>query len=298
MSEVSREGRIGIMRSKLFVPADRPALFSKALASTTDAICFDLEDSILQAQKAQARRHLGEFLASDFHTRKVILVRVNHVRSADFVEDLSAAVFRSVTALALPKVEDPSEITEAVSALLALEKKRNLKNPIAILAAIESPRGLRLAESIATADARVVGLQFGLADLFEPLGIQQSDMAAAHHVRLRLRLSAGDAGIPCFDSAFSNFKDAEGFMREAQMARDLGFAGKSCIHPDQIAPANRIFSPTPEEIAAAFRCVEAARLAATEGSGAFALDGRMVDAPFVRRAESILQLAEKIRLLE
>ena len=82
------------------------------------------------------------------------------------------------------------------------------------------------------------------------------------------------------------------------MARDLGFAGKSCIHPDQIAPANRIFSPTPEEIAAAFRCVEAARLAATEGSGAFALDGRMVDAPFVRRAESILQLAEKIRLLE
>lgn len=295
MSEVSREGRIGIMRSKLFVPADRPALFSKALASTTDAICFDLEDSVLPAQKAQARSHLREFLASEFDARKVILVRVNHVRSAYFVEDLSAAVWPTVTALALPKVEDPSEITEAVSALLALEKKRNLKNPIAILATIESARGFRLAESIAAADARVVGLQLGLADLFEPLGIQQSDGAAAHHIRLTLRLAAGEAGISCFDSAFANFKDAEGFMREPQMTRDLGFAEKSCIHPDQIEPANRIFSPSPEEIAEALRCVEAARTAETEEAGAFALDGRMVDAPFVSRAESVLQLAEKLR---
>lgn len=283
MSETSRDGRIVIMRSKLFVPASRPEYFHKAVASTADAICFDLEDSVLPAQKAQARNNLREFLVSDFHARQTILVRVNHVRSADFVEDLSAIVLPAVTALVLPKVEDPSEIKDAVEALLGFEKKRNLRHPIAILATIESARGLRLAESIAAADVRVAGLQLGLADLFEPLGIQQSDVAAAHQVRLRLRLAAGDAGIPCFDSAFPNFKDEESFVREAQMARDLGFAGKSCIHPGQIALANRIFSPTPEEIAAAFRCVEAARMAAMDRSGVFALDGRMVDEPFVRR---------------
>ena len=181
---------------------------------------------------------------------------------------------------------------------MALEKKRNLKNPIGILATIESARGLRLAESIAAADERVAGLQLGLADLFEPLGIQQSDGAAVHHVRLRLRLAAGEVGIPSFDSAFANLKDEEGFIREAQVTRGLGFAGKSCIHPSQIALANRIFSPSSEEIAAAVRCVEAARTAETAGVGAFALDGWMVDAPFVRRAESILHVAERIRILE
>jgi len=182
--------------------------------------------------------------------------------------------------------------------LEALEKKRNLKNPIAILATIESARGLRLAASIAAADARVAGLQLGLADLFEPLEIQQNDLAATHLVRLQLRFAAGEAGIACFDSAIANFKNEEGFIREAEVARSLGFSGKSCIHPSQVALANRIFSPSSEEIAAAMRCVEAALSAATAGAGAFALDGRMVDAPFVRRAESVLHLAEKIGELE
>ena len=298
MSATHHDGRTEIMRSKLFVPASQPALFPKAFASTADAICFDLEDSVLPTQKAQARRNLREVLASGFNPRQTIIVRVNHVRSADFIDDLSAAVFPAVSVLTLPKVEDPSEIRDAAAVLLALEKERNLEQPLAILVTIESPRGLRLAESIATADARVAGLQLGLADLFEPLGIQQNDMSAAHQVRFRLRLAAGEAGVPCFDSAFSNFKDEEGYVREAEMARSLGFAGKSCIHPDQIALANRIFSPSPEEIAAALRCVEAARQASTAGSGAFALDGHMIDEPFIRRAEAILQRAEKIRLLK
>ncbi len=298
MRDVLRDGRIEVMRSKLFVPADRPALFPKALASKADAICFDLEDSVLPAQKAEARNRLKDFLASDIFTRKAILVRVNNVRSSDFAEDISAAVSAGVAMLALPKVEDPSEINEAVATLVHLEKKLNLKNPIGILATIESARGLRLATSIASADERVVGLQLGLADLFETLGIQQGDSAATHQVRLQLRLAAGEAGIPCFDSAFANFKDEEGFIREAQVARSLGFGGKSCIHPGQIEAANRIFSPRAEEIADAARCLEAANAAAADGAGAFASDGRMVDAPFVRRAKSILAMAEKIAAIE
>lgn len=298
MSEACHNGRIDLMRSKLFVPADRPALFPKALSSAADAICFDLEDSVLPAQKSEARRHLREFLASEFHARKRILVRVNHIRSADFAEDLCAVISPRVAMLALPKVEDPSEIKEAIAAMLVVEKKRDLRNPVAILATIESARGLRLAVSIAMADERVSGLQLGLADLFEPLGIQQGDGAADRQVRFQLRLAAGEAGVPCFDSAFVNFKNEEGFVGEAQVARSLGFAGKSCIHPSQIALANEIFSPSSEEIAAAMRCVEAARAAETGAKGAFALDGRMVDAPFIRRAESILDLAEKIDALE
>ncbi|MES2220297.1 MAG: CoA ester lyase [Acidobacteriota bacterium] len=298
MSEFSHVRRIDVMRSKLFVPADRPALFPKAMASAADAICFDLEDSVLPAQKAKARDLLQEFLASEFHTRKVILVRVNQVRSADFAEDISVAVSPRVAVVALPKLQDPWEIRDTTAALQALEKMRNIEIPIGILATIESARGLRLAASIAAADERVVGLQLGFADMFVSLGIRHDDAMAAHHVRLQLRFAAGEAGLPSYDSVFVNFKNEEGFMREADLARGLGFAGKSCIHPSQIAAANRMFSPSPEEIAAAMCCVDAARSAAAEGAAAFALDGCMIDLPLVRRAEHIIDVAAKIRLLE
>ena len=103
MRDVLRDGRIEVMRSKLFVPADLPGPFPKALASKADAICFDLEDSVLPAQKAEARNRLKDFLASDIFTRKAILVRVNNVRSSDFAEDISAAVSAGVAMLAPPK---------------------------------------------------------------------------------------------------------------------------------------------------------------------------------------------------
>lgn len=296
MSAARAGGQVRVMRSKLFVPASRPALFSKALASKADAVCFDLEDAVLPAQKAEARSNLRGFLAGGLHTNKTVMVRVNHVRSAHFSEDLSASAWPTVSLLTLPKVEDPSEVADVAEALLQLEKERKCGSPIAILVTIESPRGLRLAQSIAAAHARVVGLQLGLADLFEPLGIEHDD-TSAHQVRLALRLAAGEADVPCFDSAFTNFKDEAGFIRDATMARSLGYSGKSCIHPAQIAAANRIFSPHEAEIAAALRIVEAARVAAMGGAAAFALDGRMVDAPFVSRAQALLQRAEKIRRL-
>lgn len=287
-----------IMRSKLFVPASSPALFAKALASEADAICFDLEDAVLAARKAEARDTLREFLSSDFQTEKTITVRVNHVRSAFFAEDLSAVVSPAVSQLVLPKVEDASEIRDAASALSVLEKERNVERPIAIAATVESPRGLRLAREIAESDDRVVALQIGLADFWGSLGIQQNDTFAVQQVRFMLRLSAGEAGVPCFDSAYSDIGDETGFVREASAARSLGFAGKSCIHPRQIPLANQIFSPQPEEIAVSLRILKAAQEAAAAGAGAFKLNGSMVDEPFVRRAEAIIERAKKLHLLD
>jgi citrate lyase subunit beta/citryl-CoA lyase len=281
-----------IARSKLFVPASRPELFPKALNSQADVVCFDLEDSVLPEQKAQARQNLQQFLSSDPPEYPALMVRVNHVTSPYFREDMAAAVAPDISVISLPKVEDAAEIAETASALLALEKQSGVVRPIGILATIESPRGLRMAKEIAQADKRVMGLQLGLADLFEPLGIASSDRTAVQYVRLRLRLAAGEVGIPCFDSAFADFQDQEGFTSEAQAARTLGFAGKSCIHPCQLADANRIFSPEEEEIDWARRIVDAAQSA---NAGVFAVDGRMVDAPFLKRAHAILALAAAIQ---
>ena len=117
--------------------------------------------------------------------------------------------------------------------------------------------GLRLAAEIAAADPRVAGLQIGFADLFEPLGIDRRDAAAVQQVQLAVRLAAGEAGVLAYDAAFADVNDAEGFRREAEVARRLGFIGKSCIHPSQVPIANAVFRPSEAEIAQALRVVAA-----------------------------------------
>ena len=162
---------------------------------------------------------------------------------------------------------------------------------------IESARGLRLAAELACAHARVVGLQIGYGDLFSPLGIAQDEVTAKQHVRVAVRLAAGEADVPAYDGAYIRIDDPDGYTREARAAQQLGFAGKSCIHPSQVALANAVFRPSAGEIDHALRVVEAAREALARGVGAFVVDGRLVDGPFITRAENTVALARQLGLL-
>lgn len=277
------------MRSKLFVPASRPELFPKALASAADSVSFDLEDSVGPDRKGAAREALAAALASAewAASPKVLIVRVNAPTSAHFAADLEVAVHARVDYLNLPKVESADEVTFASAAIAAIERARGSARTLPLLVNIESPRALRLAADIAKADPRVAGLQLGFADLLEPLGIDRSNAAAVQQIQLMVRLAAGEAGRWAYDAAFPDIKDTEAFRAEAQTSRRLGFLGKSCIHPSQIAIANEVFQPTEAEIEHARRIVAAA----ANHSGAFALDGKMVDEPFVRRARALLAAA-------
>jgi len=286
------------MRSKLFVPASRPELFAKALAGPADALSFDLEDAVQEARKDEARRTLQAFLqqASGRPAGKLLIVRVNAVTTSHFEADLAAVVGTAVDLINLPKPESADEVRAAAAALTRHEAGREPGRPIGILANIESPRGLRQAAQIAGADPRVVGLQLGLGDLFEPFGIDRADARAVHAVQLAVRVAAAEAGVWACDTVYGNVADPEGYAREAEDARRLGYIGKSCIHPTQVPLANAVFRPSDAEIAAAQRVVEAARAAERNGVGAYLVDGRMIDAPFVRRAESILSAARRLGL--
>lgn len=286
-----------IMRSKLFVPGNRPELFPKALASAADAVCFDLEDSVPPADKPRARELIRELLSRPIETSKKIVVRINGVESPFFDDDLHAAVQPAVHLLVVPKVGSAAEIAQVAQHLSAIEQQLGLKVPIAILPTIESARGLRLAAEIA-ARPRVVGLQLGLLDLFLPLGIAADDVEAGRQVRLTIRLAAGERGLPCYDCATPEFRNLDAFREQAGVARRLGFSGKSCIHPRQIVPANEIFSPTQEEVSRAREIVTLAKQAAAGHAGAFAIGGAMVDAPLVSRAEQIILLAEQVGMTD
>jgi citrate lyase subunit beta/citryl-CoA lyase len=286
------------MRSKLFVPASRPELFAKALAGDADALSFDLEDAVPESRKAEARQTLQAFLreiAARPHG-KIVIVRVNGLATPHFEADVAAVAGPGVDMINLPKPESAAEVRAAAAVIARHEAARALPRPIGILANVESPRGLRLAAEIAGADPRVVGLQLGLGDLFEPYGLDRADARAVHAMQLAVRLAAAEAGIWACDTVYGTVKDPDGFTREAETARRLGFVGKSCIHPTQVPLANAVFRPSEVEIAAAGRVVEAAHAAEASGVGAFLVDGRMIDIPFVKRAEAILAAARRLGL--
>jgi citrate lyase subunit beta/citryl-CoA lyase len=285
------------MRSKLFVPGSRPELFAKAMAGEADALSFDLEDAVDEQRKGAARTELAKFLRSlPPNTGKVIIVRVNGLDTPHFERDLEAVVCPALDMVNLPKPESPDDVRACAAALAKVERKAKVE-PVDILPNIESPRALRLAAEIATASPRVVGLQAGWGDLIEPLDIDRYNPAVIEAIQLQIRIAAGEAGVWAYDGAFANIGDPEGFRREAEAARRLGYVGKSAIHPTQVPIANAVFRPTDAEIAHSLKVVEAADAAAARGVGAFTVGGKMVDAPFVRRAEAILALARKLGLI-
>jgi len=287
-----------MLRSKLFVPASRPELFSKALAGPADALSFDLEDAVQESRKDEARRMLQAFLrdAGPRPNGKIVIVRVNGLGTPHFLADLDAVVSPAVDMINVPKPESADDVRAVAAALARVEASRGFAPRIGVLANVESPRSVRLAAAIAAADPRVVGLQLGLGDLFEPYGIDRSDARAVHAMQLAVRLAAAEAGVWACDTVFGAVADPDGFRREAEVARGLGFIGKSCIHPTQVPLANAVFRPTDAEIAGARRVVEAARTAEATGVGAYLVDGKMIDGPFVTRAESILAAARALGL--
>lgn len=288
-----------LIRSKLFVPGARPELYAKALASSADAISIDLEDAVLESRKAEARAALTGFLCSAAAAGhgKTIIVRINGIGTLHFESDIEACAWPATDVVNLPMAESAEDVRKTARALARWEQERGIARPISILANIESPRGLRFAAEIAAADPRVVGLQLGFGDLLEPLGIDRTNAAAIQHLQLAMRLAAGEAGIPALDSAYANVKDTEGYRREAEEARRLGYMGKTCIHPSQVELANDTFRPGEQEIARALRVVNAWESAQKEGTGALLVDGRMIDIPFALRAQAIVALARQLGLI-
>ncbi len=282
-----------LMRSKLFVPGSRPELFAKAAASAADALSFDLEDAVAKDRKAEARALLAAFLRqSSTEVRKIFVVRVNAVGTDLFQADLDAVVVPRLDIVNLPMVEDADAVAEAAARLDRLEAETSRSQSIGILANIETPKGLRNAAKIAAAHPRVIGLQIGYADLLEPYGIDRSDLAALAHIRIAVRLAAAEAGVAAYDGAYAIVKNPDGYRAECEAARRHGFAGKSCIHPSQIAIANDVFMPKPAEIERARRILAAAAEAEAKGVGAFVVDGQMIDEPFLVSARAIVELAD------
>jgi citrate lyase subunit beta/citryl-CoA lyase len=272
-------------RSFLFVPANRPERFAKALASAADAIIIDLEDAVAPADKSAARDQLsqafGQFAELD---RRRTVVRVNAGVTPWFERDLgllASLVQAGLGGVMLAK----AETTEPLRQLA-----HKLGPACALLPLVESLAGFDALDSLASAP-QVLRLAFGHLDFQADLGLAcGADEAELVPVRLGLVMAARRAGLaPVIDGVTVDSRDESRLRSDAERARRGGFGAKLCIHPLQTAPVNAAFAPHAVELAWARRIVAAFEAA---GGGVFSLDGRMVDAPVLRLAQRTLALAQ------
>ncbi len=287
-------------RSLLAVPATRRKMVEKALASDADAVFLDLEDAVAPEGKAAARGDVVSALKElDWHGRPG-LYRANALNTSYFYRDLIEVVEEagdSLDAIMVPKVNRPEDL-HAVSMLLSqLELE---KGKIKLEAQIESAEGLTNVDSIASATSRLEALHFGPGDFAASVSMPQTSIGVMdewddvypghrfHYAMQRIVVAARAAAVRVLDGPVADYSDEEGLRRSCMIARSLGFDGKWCIHPAQIAVVNETFSPTDREVEWAKKVVAAYEEANATGSGSVSVDGHMVDAASIKLARNTL----------
>jgi citrate lyase subunit beta/citryl-CoA lyase len=274
-------------RSYLFVPADSARKLAKAVESGADALILDLEDAVAPANKAAARAEAAGFLAQTLPMKRY--VRVNGLSTGLTEEDVATTVAAAPDGYVLPKCEGPADI-EALSALIS---RFGGSEKIGIMAiGTETVRGLRRLMREDWSHSRLSALTWGGEDLAADMGAERNRDEAGDYLgpflmaRDMTLLAAVEAGVAAVDAVFTDFRDEAGLLREARLAKTLGFSGKMAIHPAQVPVIHAAFRPEPAEVDWA-RAVIAALEAASEGVAS--LNGMMLDRPHLIRARKILE---------
>jgi citrate lyase subunit beta/citryl-CoA lyase len=277
------------LRSFLFAPGNHARRVEKALSLPADAVILDLEDAVAITEKSAARPGVVATFRRPRHGK--LYVRVNALTTEWCHGDLTAVVQSGLHGIILPKVEDADHLKTADWLIGALERERGLTpGGIDLVPIIETALGIRNLDRIAGSGTRVRHLAFGAGDYTLDLGMTWSrDEQELLLARVAVVTASRAAGIdPPLDTVWADLRDAEGFARSASRAAALGFQGKMCIHPDQIAVTNETFSPSAAALDQARRVVAAFDKAEAEGLASIQLDGQFIDYPIVQRARRVL----------
>ena len=300
-------------RSMLFVPASRPEMVAKAARSAADAVCLDLEDAVAPEQKEVSRALVVQALTTLDFGHRTRIVRVNALDTMhpyrDIIEVVEGAG-QHVDIIMLPKASGTADVQFVDRLLTQVEARTGIAGRIGIEAQIETALGFVHLREIATASPRLEGLVFGMGDyaasMHMPLaniGVEDEHDAAYgahrwHAVMHGIVAAARAHGLRCMDGPLASYNDAKALARACRVARAMGFDGKQCIHPAQLATVNTAFSPTPQEVAQAREVVARYDASVSAGRGAVGAEGIMIDAANLRMARVTLRAAEEQRAVE
>ena len=286
-----------LRRTRLYMPGNNPDLMRSGGLFGADCVILDLEDSVSPAEKDAARILVRNTLLTVDYFDAERIVRINPLSTEFGADDLEMVVPYGVDTILVPKCESAGDVKAVEEMITALEKKHSLGYEVLIMPLIETARGILNAYEIASASERVVALCFGAEDFTADIGAERTrEGTESFTARSMLVLGAKAAGVQAIDTVFSDVQDEEGLVASAREAMALGFEGKGVIHPSQIAPVHKVFTPAPERIEYAGKVVAAIEKARSEGSGVASIGSKMIDAPIEARARKILRLAEALGL--
>jgi citrate lyase subunit beta/citryl-CoA lyase len=283
-----------ILRSLLFAPGDHPRRREKAFLVGADGVVLDLEDAVALSQKDSARQGVAVLLQAGKGPTYTV-VRVNPVHSQHFLADIEAVVYEGLDAVMLPKVESETDVHIADWLISDYERRRHLvQGSVELHAVVETARGLMATETIARSTRRLRRIVFGVADFTLDTGMEWSSSSPfLTWVGAMVVTVSRAAGLdPPLDTVYKDLGDAEGFRNAAKAARALGFQGKTCLHPNQVAIANEVFTPGEAEVTDAWAVYSAFQRAERAGRASIQLDGRFIDYPIAEHARRVLEAAQ------
>jgi citrate lyase subunit beta / citryl-CoA lyase len=280
-------------RSMLYIPGNNPAMIQQGGVYGADGVLLDLEDSVAPEEKDAARIMVRSLIQTINFYDAEITVRVNHLDTPFGETDLKVIVPLQVDAVRIPKIETREEILKVIEKIESIEKEANIiDSQMKIHPMIETALGVENVFEIAGASKRIDAITIGGQDLTADMGIIYSkDGIGVDYARRRIVMAAKAYRIDALDTVFADLNDEDGLRNETEYAKKIGFTGKAVINPRQIDIIHEVFNPTHDEIRRAMRIVKEFRENKQKGIGVFAVDGKMVDAPVVSRAEHILALA-------
>ena len=282
-------------RSVLYMPGANTRALEKARSLPADALIFDLEDAVAPDAKEAARTNVVLAAESKAYGKREIAIRCNGLGTPWAEGDIAAIAKSGADAILVPKVESAAAVTHVVSLLDTAGAPQSMT----IWAMMETPKGILRAEEIAGSHPRLALFVMGTNDLVKDMRAQHTPTRLPLVTALGIGMLAARAhGLAILDGVYNDIKNLEGFRAVCQQGVEMGFDGKTLIHPSQVEPCNEIFAPSTEELAMAGKIVAAFRQARAEGKGVVTVDGRMIENLHVEQAERALALAEAIKELQ
>jgi citrate lyase subunit beta/citryl-CoA lyase len=287
-----------MFRSLLFIPANNERFLKKSANLNPDILCFDLEDSVPSNEKVVARNLVGGLLASqEGNNESSIYARINSIDSGLVDSDLEGVIKAGLDGIVLPKISIREEVILVVDKIHAIASKRNISSKIRVIPSIETARGVINANSIASAHENVVALIFGVFDYLYDMNVdvEYDESVSYNYARSKIPVDARAADIDSLDGIWQKVNDVDGLIKDATLAKKLGYSGKTLIHPSHINPIHEIFRPTKKQIEWAKKVFAALKDSSGKENarGAILLDGKMIDAVHYKQAKAVLSAAEK-----
>ncbi len=278
-------------RSVLYMPGSNGRALEKAKSLAADVLILDLEDAVAPDAKDAARLQVREAVKAGGYGRRELVVRVNGLDTEWGRDDMAAAARSGADAILIPKIESAAMVEQAVGAM----RHAGAPGSMALWCMMETPKGVLAAGEIAASSPRIACFVMGTNDLIKDMRAAHTPMRLPMIAALGICLLAARAhGIAILDGVYNEIRDAGGFRAACVQGLELGFDGKTLIHPSQIDPCNEVFSPTPAELEEARKIVAAFAEAEADGRGVVVVDGRMVENLHVEQANRMLSMAVAI----